>query len=1079
MPEAKQYLRLKRVTGRDIFLRSRVDLADDQRFRRGDVVAACSACRGVSKRENWLAAGSCPFCGGNASMPFSGMRDLERRSEPRVYYSMRKIDGRGRLFIGLQVGLLAIIALALIIRAISVGNAPRAGFYRSDDGHYYFVTAGGTRYNEGTYSIGGSVYTFADGWLKGPATIEYDGREQLVGENGLSYVGWYVKNGVLQYCDETGVLSARLPETDGAGFYTLDGLGRVFIDGRRMPGQGWVAYNGALYHFNEGKASPIQNMDGDFDTDGRYTPREAGLVDLGESYGSYMLDADGTLVTGLAPYNGFVFAVDQSGKLQRNGSAGTDIPVAASGILQPSADARLDTAGGSVILAGGTGAIKTGWTLFDGAAYFAGADGYLRCGERCDAPEGLFDAAGRFVPDAPGRMELGGLRCYIDSTGALVTGAVLDGDRLYLFDADGALMADQLLGDTGSTDAQGRFTPFSGGMHLVMGKYYCFTQQGGVLTGWQNLGKLYYFDETTGSRLEAGSRSSSGEVYPLSAEGYFQPAKEGLYTLGGAEYYVLTDGTPVTGWRAVDGELTLFDENTGARQDTDETPQTGWTQRLGGRFYVLENGEVARGWQVIDGLTYYFDAQSGAAVTGSRAIAGTTYRFRADGVLQPEAPLAVAVDGQLRRIGTDGAPHGGFLYEDGRLYFYDMATATLAAQLPSSYNAYTSALGGYIVQAVDGLLRTDEGAYYLTSDGQVYTGWFIADGALYYADSHTGLLAPDGETADGLGDFKDGVFTLRQDGEYEADGKLFTFTGGRLANGWLVLGDHSGVSYARGGELSYANTDVTIDGVSYHFDASRRYIPGQNTVVNTADGCVLVLADGKLPDKSGSYLMPDMRICVVDENGKTVTKLSDVNGDDAFGAVEDGIVRPNAAGMLQLGETAYLMDADGCAQTGYKVFQDKLYLFDATTARMIKNAQGFGPDGWYLPSSVGIQQLPNRSLYMFRDLNGTVATGMVKSLDGSVRFFGEDGRMRSGLVDYAGARYYFDKSSSIMAQSVILFGIWDVDNKYDFYAQADGRLAVGWTRVDNTLRYFDEKGHMLYDTIVDGIYINLYGEATN
>ena len=37
-------------------------------------------------------------------------------------------------------------------------------------------------------------------------------------------------------------------------------------------------------------------------------------------------------------------------------------------------------------------------------------------------------------------------------------------------------------------------------------------------------------------------------------------------------------------------------------------------------------------------------------------------------------------------------------------------------------------------RALDGLLRTDEGAYYLTSDGQVYTGWFIADGALYYAD---------------------------------------------------------------------------------------------------------------------------------------------------------------------------------------------------------------------------------------------------------------------------------------------------------------------------------------------------------
>ena len=80
-------------------------------------------------------------------------------------------------------------------------------------------------------------------------------------------------------------------------------------------------------------------------------------------------------------------------------------------------------------------------------------------------------------------------------------------------------------------------------------------------------------------------------------------------------------------------------------------------------------------------------------------------------------------------------------------------------------------------------------------------------------------------------------------------------------------------------------------------------------------------------------------------------------------------------------------------------------------------------------------------------------------------------------MDYADTRYYFDISDGTMQCSKMLFGIWDEDDRYDFYAGEDGRLAVGWTRVDGVLRYFDEKGHMLYNTVIDGIYINLYGEA--
>ena len=45
MPPKKQYVKVKRVSFRDVFLLSRVDLMDGKRFRLGEVVAACAACR--------------------------------------------------------------------------------------------------------------------------------------------------------------------------------------------------------------------------------------------------------------------------------------------------------------------------------------------------------------------------------------------------------------------------------------------------------------------------------------------------------------------------------------------------------------------------------------------------------------------------------------------------------------------------------------------------------------------------------------------------------------------------------------------------------------------------------------------------------------------------------------------------------------------------------------------------------------------------------------------------------------------------------------------------------------------------
>ena len=45
------------------------------------------------------------------------------------------------------------------------------------------------------------------------------------------------------------------------------------------------------------------------------------------------------------------------------------------------------------------------------------------------------------------------------------------------------------------------------------------------------------------------------------------------------------------------------------------------------------------------------------------------------------------------------------------------------------------------------------------------------------------------------------------------------------------------------------------------------------------------------------------------------------------------------------------------------------------------------------------------------------------------------------------------------------------------YAGSDGALVTGWQEINGKLHCFDDSGVMLYDTIKDGRYINMYGEV--
>ena len=1075
MAAARQYLRVRRVAAGDFFLRARVDLADGKTFHRGDVVAACRACRQVSKRIHWQKAGNtCPFCGCADSLSFAGKKELTEGAYPPVLYTVRSsfLQEYWERVLAAVILFFFINMIILIIASAGHGSAA-GGFFRNPDGRFYYVNEKGVRIQEGTLEINGQTYRFEDGLLAGQASFRFKNRQQITGEDGRVHPGWSIYNGELFFQEEEGVAANVVPDGSGVRFVSLEGPGSVLLDENDRPAEGWTVYQDRLYHMHEGKPDPTDSLAGSFDASGCFTPDEAGFVRTEE--GSWYLDEKGLLQKGLVVDRGYVYALTGEGALQESGKTAAgdmDSVNVAEGILKPEEDVLAVCAGGSVIVEAYTGAVRTGWILYRGGLYFADGDGYLTVDEESSEPAGRFDADGRFLPSEQGRVKAGNIVCHILADGTLASGWVVEDDALCLYSETGAPMANTSVENIGVTDESGCLRPYMPGIFEIDREHYCLSRQGKLMTGWQYAGKLYHFDAATGRQSKEGV-TENGVAYPLSGDGYFKPAVEGMYRLGGAEYYVMTDGSVATGWQTVDGSLFYFDEQTGQRLEKEsEAGKTGWVQTEQARYYVLEDGTVARGWQLIDGAFYHFDTEDGRASSGDTAVGNRVYSFREDGRLAPETECSVVVGGTSYRSGTDGSPEGGFLCEGGRLYYYDEETAELASVLPREYEGWISAIGAYYVPEKEGVLNTGKDSYYLDGAGNVLSSWFARGGRLYYADPKTGCLHRDGKTEDGT--FAGGAFTPKQDGIFSPDGREYCFAGGHLVTGWVLR--EGSVGYSTEDFRLAAETTLTIDGTDCSFDGDGRYTPDRNRVLTASGKRVLVAEGGDLPDRDGVYFV-DGRLVLALEGGMVAESAqnTEIAGDVR---VVDGFIIPAAPGLVKLYGGKYLLSDDGTCKTGITLYQNKLYNF-GTDGRMLTDSGGFGPDGWYVPNGQGLREIYGSS-YLFTDYEGTVAVGLtVYEGTGETYFADEEGRLQKGLVRIGGDRYYFTEGAHnfFMAKNEFIADIYDEDGSYYFYAGEDGKLLTGWQEIEGILYCFDEKGHMLFDTIKDGKYINIHGEA--
>ena len=261
--------------------------------------------------------------------------------------------------------------------------------------------------------------------------------------------------------------------------------------------------------------------------------------------------------------------------------------------------------------------------------------------------------------------------------------------------------------------------------------------------------------------------------------------------------------------------------------------------------------------------------------------------------------------------------------------------------------------------------ETDEGKYYVSSNGQPYKGWKLISGVWYWFDPAKG-----GAMATGLHECDGSMYYFRSSGDmatgWVLDGGSWYYAGGSgvLASGWLRLG---GAWYYTDPDSGRMLTGVVeIDGKSYWLDPANGGACARSAWVETQGGVLSFAAD------DGVLYM----------------------------AVKDGVVYKDAtftevlSGWVDCGGDRFCIDSQGHLLTGWQRIDENWYLLDSN---------GIMHRGWYW----------NGSAYYYLDKsNGNMRTGWVLDL-GSWYWLDPDsgGAMATGWKKVGQNWYYLNPNN--------------------------------------------------------------------
>ena len=535
-----------------------------------------------------------------------------------------------------------------------------------------------------------------------------DGKDFIFNKDGVLYIGWFEYEGNTYYQTEDGLFEGDMEvngelyhfEEDGrflSGIFEDENGVLCFRDDHGFNLVGAVSYKGNDYYVNADgtlykgwlsvdatgpyydketgiKAVGFTNVNGRyylFDEDG-YTLKGWQETDEGRRY----FNENGVMQTGTITVDGIVYYL-------------TDDGLATTGLVESDGNYYYFLEDGTMVKGwfeedgyyryfNGSGVMQTGILETVNGTYYLDEDG-IRVTGFVTLEEGYF----YFDPENEGKMYYGwyenedGSRWFFAEGGRVNGWVIIDMDTYYFKE----------------------YVPVTG-WQTINGKNYKFTDEGKMLTGWQDKnGVTVYLDPTDGHMVMGEEITIDGFKYKFEEDGSVKQGfidgvfwlrgyiGSGIMEIDGVYYWILEDGTKSTGgWVTCDGELYHF--------ESDGSATTGWNNIDGNDYYFENTGKMAKntfvskdhairylnengtyqepGWITVGSYKYYIINDVGQVATGYRSIDGLTYYFLNDGKM---ANSVTNINGKYYAYNTSGQLYAAgwqdisgfryYVYEDG------------------------------------------------------------------------------------------------------------------------------------------------------------------------------------------------------------------------------------------------------------------------------------------------------------------------------------------------------------------------------------------------------------------------------
>ena len=411
--------------------------------------------------------------------------------------------------------------------------------------------------------------------------------------------------------------------------------------------------------------------------------------------------------------------------------------------------------------------------------------------------------------------------------------------------------------------------------------------------------------------------------------------------------------------------------------------------------------------------------------------------------------------------------------------------------------------------------ETDEGKYYVSSNGQPYKGWKLISGLWYWFDpAKGGAMATGPAEVEGTwyvfsssGSLSNGW--VRKDGEW-----YYGASGGKMVRGWVKGSAWYYTDPESGRMLTGA---VEIDGKKYWLDPANGGACSRSAWVDTPEGRCYASPDGSLasgwklisglwywfdPAKGGAMATGPAEVegtwYVFSSSGSLSNGWVRKDGEWYYGASGGKMVRgwvkgsawyytdPESGRMLtgavEIDGKKYWLDpANGgaCARSvwvempeGFLSYaandgvlcmavKDGVVYKDSTFTEVLSGWVDCGGDRYYVDSQghmlTGWQRIDD-NWYLF-DSNGIMHRGWY--WNGSAYYYLDksNGNMRTGWVSDLGSWYWLDPDNGgAMATGWIKVG----QNWYYLNPNNGGRMVTGSLMIDGYIRTFNSDGSCIY-----------------